>query len=236
MNGKKSLISQKIQIGRYDIRSVMAITLPLAFLFLGGAVPQSPSPSPSPRNIAPITYEMPQSSIPHIQHIKDSLQQEATLQFYIDLVGSSDIVVDVLDAAKEHDITDEEVLFALMYQESRFIPSAINENATSIDRGLFQLNDAVYTDLPDDVFFDTEWNIATGVRHYAIELASAEGVHQYALHAYNAGPARRYDPPVSTQQYAIRVLETAQEYRQHKREYIDNYVSQRVALYIFDAR
>lgn len=144
----------------------------------------------------------------------------ATFSFYSQLTQSREIASLVLEAAVEHNIQDVEILFALMWVESRFQPNAVNVNTTSLDRGLFQLNSLTYAAYPTRYFFDIEWNIRTGVQHYATELAIVNGNHQYALHAYNAGRARRFHPPPHTRVYANRVLQVAEEFHAQKLEYI----------------
>lgn len=165
-----------------------------------------------------------------IEALTEAYRQDALRVFYRDIAGQR-IADAVLAAAQEYGIEDEEILFALMWKESRFQHQAVNYNSTSVDRGLYQLNSLTYPQYTDEHFFDVEWNIRMGVRHYAIELDVVDGNHQYALHAYNAGRARRYNPPRSTQIYARRILERAQEYRDAKNEFVHVFVTERIAKY-----
>jgi hypothetical protein len=143
-------------------------------------------------------------------------QQQVIFDYYSGIVGCENIVYLVLHAAREYGVVDIDILFALMWKESMFLPTAVNRNATSIDRGLFQLNSNVYYAYPAEQFFDIEWNIRTGVRHYAIELQVAHGDHRIALHAYNAGRSRRYSPPPTTRAYATEILNRASKYQEER--------------------
>lgn len=231
MNGKRSLILQKHQIGHTSFSLTIALIIASIGLVLTAILSAAAqyTPNATVEHIEASYTESTTSS--DLEYIETITRQQALSDYYSDLVGSEEIVTLVLAAAREYSISDVEVLFAIMWKESSFRPTAINRNARSIDRGLFQLNSQVYPEYPVDQFFNIEWNIRTGVRHYATELAVANGDHQIALHAYNAGRARRYEPPASTKVYAIDVLQTAQRYRDEKRLYIQTVVEDKLALY-----
>jgi soluble lytic murein transglycosylase-like protein len=154
-----------------------------------------------------------------LEYIRLRARQQAIEDFYTSIVGNEEIVSYVLAAAEEYNIRDVEILFALMYKESSFRPTAINYNSTSIDRGLFQLNSTVYHAYTAEQLFDIARNIRMGVAHYAEEYRAADKNHQIALQAYNAGRSRRHNPPASTAAYAIDILHIAQRYRDEKNEY-----------------
>lgn len=231
MNGKKYSTSQKRQTGRFraslTLFTILIITGLLSVAILSAAALYQPEMI-EVRN--EFTYTAP-TTPSDLEYIRTVARQEATLTYYSSLVGCNDTVSLVLAAAREYDVSDVEVLFALMWKESMFLPTAVNRNARSTDRGLFQLNSAVYSEYPAEQFFNIEWNIRTGVRHYATELAVADGNHQVALHAYNAGRSRRYAPPPSTEAYAIEVLQIAQRYKDEKNTYIRTVLEDRLAMY-----
>ena len=65
--------------------------------------------------------------------------------------------------AEQEDFNDVDLLLDLAYCESRYDPYALGNNGTSIDRGLFQINDyfqkQVKTECSMDVGCSTRWTI-----------------------------------------------------------------------------
>ncbi|MCK7517974.1 MAG: lytic transglycosylase domain-containing protein [Ignavibacteriales bacterium] len=57
--------------------------------------------------------------------------------------------------------------FALAYEESQFQPRAINRNADSVDRGLFQLNSKSFPNMTIEQFYDPALNARKGIAHLA---------------------------------------------------------------------
>lgn len=228
MNGSKSLTSPKTT--QNGTTSILALMLLLAIIVVTLiSLLTSAASSLYATSEVPV-YNTPVDTALDREALAEYYRQDALRIFYRDIAGQR-IADAVLAAAQEYGIKDEEILFALMWKESRFQHQAVNYNSTSVDRGLFQLNSLTYPQYTDEHFFDVEWNIRMGVRHYATELAVVDGNHQYALHAYNAGRARRYNPPRSTQIYARRILERAQEYRDAKTEFVHVFVTERIAEY-----
>lgn len=231
MNGKRYSTSQKHRTGLFSTSITIIFMMLVGALLLGLVFSAAALYQPNTLDLSTTqSNDIPTTSA-DLEYIRQKAQQEAIAEYYAALVGCEDISTLVLGAAQEYDIADVEVLFALMWKESSFRTTAVNQNASSVDRGLFQLNSNVYSTYPADRFFDIEWNIRTGVRHYATELQVANGNHQIALHAYNAGRSRRYTPPSSTQRYAIEVLQLAQRYRDEKEIFIQSAVEDRLAMY-----
>lgn len=113
------------------------------------------------------------------------------LEYFSIVSGDYDIARIIYDEAVKYNI-DPELAFALVFNESRFNPNAINENRNSIDRGLFQLNSRSFPNLREQDFFDPEINIPLGVAYlrYCLDMGGNEVT---ALAMYNAGPNRVKD-------------------------------------------
>lgn len=234
MSGKKYSISAKSRTGINNL-GITVIVLVVLIATLVAVITSAATftyPTLGRTYTQPIDTSLFVPNADDLKYLEERIRAQANLTFYSNLVQCEEIALLVLTAASEQQIRDVEVLFALMWLESRFDPRAINNNGTSIDRGLFQLNSRVYAQYPEQQFFDIAWNIRTGVQHYATELAIVEGQHRYALHAYNAGRARRFNPPAHTRAYAERILRFAQDLRVQKRNYIEKTVTQHLARYI----
>lgn len=123
-------------------------------------------------------------------------------QFFTNLVSDPRIVAAV--NAYNPTRVDKCLIYALMWEESSFNPRAYNANTNgSADRGLFQLNSHVYTDVPIADFYNIDKNVRMGIAHFANEAKSFANEHQ-ALAAYNGGPQRAWSSSVSG--YASDVL------------------------------
>lgn len=228
MNGKKSSTLRKHLIGL--ISRVIPITMIIVFATFAtiAIVSAAATTLEKPEQQFVTTYSSTEQI--DLEYIKLRARYQAIEEFYTSIVGNEEIVSYVLAAAKESGIKDVEILFALMYKESSFLPTAVNQNSHSVDRGLFQLNSIVYHDYTAEQLFDIARNIRMGVAHYAEEYEAADHNHQVALHAYNAGRSRRYNPPATTAAYAIDVLHIAQSYRDEKNEYINQVIDDHLAM------
>ena len=96
---------------------------------------------------------------------------------------------------------------SLAWEESRYQIKAVNKNASSIDRGLFQLNNKAFPKLTEKDFFNPETNARNGLNHlrYCIDLSGNEIA---ALAMYNAGTTkvRNNNTPKRTLDYVSRIL------------------------------
>jgi hypothetical protein len=108
--------------------------------------------------------------------------------FFVDHTGSSFIGDIILEAAIRHDVPVF-LAFSLAWAESGFKPDAVNRNSSSIDRGLFQLNNRSFPDLGPAQFFDPEINTDRGLRYLRSCLDLGEN-RIVALAMYNAGRGR----------------------------------------------
>ena len=172
--------------------------------------------------------------IPEIteEEARNFLQMDGERVYYETLTGSMRVVDAVLDRATISGIEDPAIIFALIWRESNFDPNAVSDNGSSVDRGLFQLNSIVYSQFEEEMFFDVEWNIATGINHFATELHVVNGAERNALYAYNAGRDDRFDPPARTVRYANQILERAEIYREEREEFISEFIEINLPKYI----
>lgn len=132
---------------------------------------------------------------------------EAVIAFFSELTGSETVAKAILEEA-DKDGVPTSLAFALAYEESRFKIRAFNDNGTSVDRGLFQLNSKTFPSLKIDEFYDAETNVRHGVAHLEFCLRQA-GNEVAALAMYNAGQGRvsRNGTPRVTLDYIYRILQ-----------------------------
>lgn len=126
--------------------------------------------------------------------------------FYEHITGNEQITRIILENANRNNIPAA-LAFALAWEESRYQPRAVNKNATSIDRGLFQLNNKAFPKLVEKDFFNPATNAKNGLAHlsYCINLSGNEIA---ALAMYNAGTTkvRNNNTPKRTLDYVSRIL------------------------------
>ncbi|HOX33605.1 MAG TPA: transglycosylase SLT domain-containing protein [Spirochaetales bacterium] len=137
---------------------------------------------------------------------KDERTRAATLEFFASVTGSEPVAKFILDNAERYEVPAS-LAFALAYEESKFTVSAVNKNADSIDRGLFQLNSKSFPKLSVQEFYDPETNAKYGLSHLQHCLRSG-GNEVAALAMYNAGNGRvdRGATPRRTLDYVYRIL------------------------------
>jgi len=163
-------------------------------------------------SLAANTKKLPVSIEENINHdiIADFYLQgdtkKAVVEFFSALTKSRMVATAILENAVENEIPAG-LAFAIAYEESRFNPKALNENATSTDRGLFQLNSLTFPEMSDAEAFDPVYNSREGVKYFKHVLDIA-GNEVSALAMYNAGRTRvsKTGAPVTTLSYISRVL------------------------------
>jgi soluble lytic murein transglycosylase-like protein len=132
--------------------------------------------------------------------------REAIIEFYTAVTAEREIAELILHYADTHEVPAS-LAFSLAYAESRFIPSAINRNSSSIDRGLFQLNSRSFPKMSEAEFFDPRINTDTGVGYlrYCLDVGENTVV---ALAMYNAGRTRVTErgAPKMTLDYIAKIL------------------------------
>ncbi len=132
------------------------------------------------------------SDSPRSDHISSFYQnpdtRPLTLAFFETLTGDLKIAEAILEQSIKRDVPPA-LSFALAYEESGFNPRAFNRNASSVDRGVFQLNSLSFPTLGVEEFYDIETNVRLGLAHLAFCLQSG-GNDVAALAVYNAGLGR----------------------------------------------
>ena len=139
------------------------------------------------------------------EHYLNPVYREAVLAFFTSITDSRKIAEVILDNAAEFD-TPATLAFALAYEESQFHPRAINRNADSVDRGLFQLNSKSFPNLTIEEFYNPVVNARRGIAHLAYCLEEG-GNEVAALAIYNAGFGRvsKGGTPRRTLDYIARI-------------------------------
>ena len=138
---------------------------------------------------------------------RDPEFQYDVVAFFRDLIGCEEISELILANACAVDVSPA-LAVALCAEESRYSPRAFNINRNgTIDRGLFQLNNASFPDLTVEEFYDIEINARHGLAHLRWCLNTA-GTEVAALAMYNAGATRvrSAGTPQSTLNYISRIL------------------------------
>lgn len=105
--------------------------------------------------------------------------------------------------ARSHGIPPE-MLGALIWVESRYCPRAQGE-AGEIGLGQIMPGTARLLGYEPTHLWKPDLNIRAAAQYLSIQYRRF-GNWKLALAAYNAGPARAYNPPTSTQQYVVNVL------------------------------
>ena len=145
---------------------------------------------------------------PTLALYREPVTRERVVEFFVERAGSESIALPILYYADRLNIPFS-LAFSLVWAESRYRPLAVNVNqgATSIDRGLFQLNSLTFPNLSEEDFFNPEVNTLHGLRFLQFGLQVGEDEGQ-ALAIYNAGYTRvaRGQTPLSTQHYVRQVL------------------------------
>jgi len=143
---------------------------------------------------------------PALALYREEVTRQQVVNFFVERAGTEDIALPILYYAEKLDISLT-LAFSLVYVESRFVPTAVNHNGSSVDRGLFQLNSLTFRNLSADDFFNPEVNAFHGLRY--LEFCLEEGKDDaQALAIYNAGLTRviRGQTPRSTLRYTQHVL------------------------------
>ncbi len=130
--------------------------------------------------------------------------------FYTNVTGSRDVALAILQEADKNNIPLS-LAFALAYTESRYKVRAVNRNTnSSIDRGIFQLNNKSFPALVETDFFDPYISAKYGMSHLRYCLDTA-GNEVSALAMYNAGTNRVRNN--GTPQMTLNYISNIQNYR-----------------------
>lgn len=116
-----------------------------------------------------------------------NFEDKLKIKFLEEYIGNKDIAYFAYKYSKINQI-EPELLVAIMKVESNFNPKAINYNKNgTIDRGLCQLNNVVFSNLSLKDFFDIETNIKYGTQFIKWCLDQSGNNLIKALAMYNAG-------------------------------------------------
>lgn len=172
----------------------------------------------------PASYEnvrnLLESERPMLSLYREDLTHDAVVNFFVELTGNPEVAMSILYHADRADLPLS-VVFSLAFVESRFSKRAVNDNKTSVDRGVFQLNSLTFRDLTEEDFFDPDINAYHGTDYLAwcFEQAPEERV---ALAIYNAGRYRVINgmTPASTKVYVRRIMTYREQLMERFRAYI----------------
>lgn len=130
--------------------------------------------------------------------------------FYAGVTADRGVTHAILTAAEVNDIPLP-LAFSVAWVESEYRVRAVNHNARSLDRGLFQLNSRTFPYLQEEEFFNPLINARHGLSH--LRFCLKEGQNEVvALAMYNAGTQRvRSGTPYTTLHYVARALAYRQE-------------------------
>ncbi len=171
----------------------------------------------------------------NLQSIDDYYQHPLTHQlvidFFVGVTYSEEIALPILFHSEREQVPVD-LMFSISWVESRFRPYATNDNPTTIDRGLFQLNSASFFQLSLDDFFHPEINTLHASQYLRFCLDRSNGSDATALAIYNAGltRVRTGSIPQTTQVYISRVLEYRAQLTDRFFAYIDRRVADRRAV------
>lgn len=157
---------------------------------------------------------------PGLELYRNPLTHAGVRDFFVQVAGSEEVALPILYHADRMDVPLF-LAFSLVAIESRFRIDAVNQNPTSIDRGLFQLNDRSFPNLSLADFFHPDTNAYHGISYMRYTL-DAMGDVERGLAMYNAGRTRvvRNEIPASTIVYVQRVLSFHNQLIDDFRQYI----------------
>jgi len=161
---------------------------------------------------------------------RDEVFREDVLLFFQDMTGSREVAGAILSNASEYNVAPA-LAFSLCFEESRYNPRALNRNKNeTVDRGLFQLNNASFPKLKVEDFYDADVNAGQGISHLRWCLNTA-GSEIAALAMYNAGETRvrSVGTPKSTLDYVSRILKRQREIEERFANYYCRVVEERNA-------
>jgi soluble lytic murein transglycosylase-like protein len=178
----------------------------ISFSFLQAGTDAELASAVSPEFFHQQAMAAPEGTEPALALYRSEISRSDVLWFYNHITGNESITKTILENANKNNISPA-LAFSLAWEESRYQPRAVNKNSSSVDRGLFQLNNKAFPSLVEKDFFNPETNAHYGLSHlsYCIDLSGNEVA---ALAMYNAGTTKvRADKtPKATLDYVSRIL------------------------------
>jgi len=153
---------------------------------------------------------------PSLDLYRHPAARELVTDYFVELADSEKIAKAILRYADLNDLSPF-LAFSVVFVESEFNPKAVNRNASSVDRGLFQLNSLSFPQLKEKDFFDPEINADYGVSHLKGCLAGSRN-DIVAIAMYNAGRQR-----VSSSGAPVATLEYISKYVDYRRKLEDSF-------------
>jgi hypothetical protein len=137
---------------------------------------------------------------------RDEAAHSPVVEFFTALSGSKEFAVCILECASEYEI-DPALAFALCWEESRYDPWACHRNPNSFDRGLFQLNSLVFSQLSEADFYNPETNIHHGLKHlrWCLDQGGSD-ISGLALYNAGIGMVSKGGTPKQTLNYIANVI------------------------------
>jgi hypothetical protein len=191
------------------MKKVVYSLITIILLSCSGSAYNSEVPYPdilTPETISFLLSEKPEELDPGLYLYRNKLTRPLVERFYTRVTADVEITDAILEAADGNDISLP-LAFSLAWVESSYRIRALNYNAGSVDRGLYQLNSRTFPNLKEEQFYNPQTNAAHGLAHfrYCIEVGRNEVV---ALAMYNAGVNRvRSGTPYSTLHYVAKVMD-----------------------------
>ena len=186
---------------------------PIGLLFIlifgiaaGGTPDNNEEPAPAGEVSMETTIHLGTRDDISLSLFRRAESRQSIIDFYAQVAGSDEVAELILRYADIYDVSAS-LAFALVYAESRFVTTAVNRNAQSIDRGLFQLNSRSFPELTEAQFFNPEINTEKGVSYlrYCLDVGKNTVT---ALAMYNAGRTRVTErgAPKVTLDYISKIL------------------------------
>jgi soluble lytic murein transglycosylase-like protein len=163
------------------------------------------------RHQVPPVAELPDTGAALLNQYRDRESKEKVITYLGEIAGSRSLAMVILNECDKFNI-DPSLAFALAWEESRFMPRAINRSNANrtIDRGLFQLNSNSFPRLSEEDFFNPSLNAYYGLSHLAWCLEAGGSVVS-GLAMYNAGTTRvkNSGAPKRTLDYTSRIMQNS---------------------------
>ncbi len=152
-----------------------------------------------------------------------NFEDKLKIKFLEEYIGDKNIAYFAYKYSKINNI-EPELLVAIMRIESNFNPKAINYNKNgTIDRGLCQLNNVVFSNLTVKDFFDIETNIKYGSQFIKWCLDESKNNLIKALAMYNAGVGNVINTKVGerTLNYIHKIIEEKENIKTSMQNYLN---------------
>lgn len=166
--------------------------------------------------IAPLIFGTNLETLP-IENVYELRLEIPQKREYLDIPLSEDLQDFIFETCEKYEV-ESELVFAMIWRESRFQADTVGDNGDSI--GLMQIQPKWHTPRMEKVgakdLFNPYDNVLVGIDLIAEKLRNYETVGE-ALTAYNAGDtgARNYyfSKGMKMNKYAEQVIEKAEEYK-----------------------